>query len=84
MALKQICNHPAQFLKKDKAEPELSGKTLRLLDLLDEICSNNEKLLIFTQFQQMGELLQQVIASKYHTEALFCMEAVRGSSGIVW
>lgn len=71
MALKQICNHPAQFLKKDFAEPELSGKTARLLELLNEIYIANEKVLIFTQFQQMGELLRKVIASQYHTEALF-------------
>jgi uncharacterized Zn finger protein/superfamily II DNA or RNA helicase len=71
MALKQICNHPAQFLKKENAEPELSGKTLRLLDLLEEVYNNSEKVLIFTQFQQMGELLQKLIAAKFHIEALF-------------
>ncbi|QHT66126.1 helicase SNF2 [Rhodocytophaga rosea] len=71
MALKQICNHPAQFLKREFAQPELSGKTSRLLDLLDEIYTAGEKVLIFTQFQQMGELLQKLIAHKYHTEVLF-------------
>jgi SNF2 family DNA or RNA helicase len=71
MALKQICNHPAQFLKKDFADPALSGKTSRLIDLLDEIYTANEKILIFTQFQQMGELLQKLIAAHYHTGVLF-------------
>jgi len=71
MALKQICNHPAQFLKKDFADPALSGKTSRLTDLLGEMYTANEKVLIFTQFQQMGELLQKVIAAQFHTEALF-------------
>jgi SNF2 family DNA or RNA helicase len=71
MALKQICNHPAQFLKKGSADPALSGKTSRLIDLLDEIYTANEKVLIFTQFQQMGELLQKLIAAHYHTGALF-------------
>jgi SNF2 family DNA or RNA helicase len=71
MALKQICNHPAQFLKKGSADPALSGKTSRLVELLEEIYTANEKVLIFTQFQQMGELLEQLITSQFHTEALF-------------
>lgn len=70
-ALKQVCNHPAQFLKQPATEPDLSGKAQRLMELLDEIYQNNEKVLIFTQFQQMGALLQQFIAARHHTEALF-------------
>ena len=48
MALKQICNHPAQYLKDGKSEPALSGKTEMLLDLVDSIVENREKVLIFT------------------------------------
>lgn len=57
MMLKQICNHPAQYLKKGPAKPELSGKCPLLLDLLGQALANNEKTLIFTQFRQMGNLL---------------------------
>ncbi|MES2734081.1 MAG: DEAD/DEAH box helicase [Bacteroidota bacterium] len=71
MALKQICNHPAQFLKKELADPDLSGKTAHLLTLLDDMHETHDKVLIFTQFQQMGELLQQLIQVRYPTEALF-------------
>ena len=42
-ALKQICNHPRQFLKKGKSNPELSGKSVLLLDLMKQIYDNGEK-----------------------------------------
>jgi len=71
LALKQICNHPAQFLKNGKNDPELSGKTLLLLDMLEAIVENNEKVLIFTQFREMGDLLQRFIADKFGEPPLF-------------
>ena len=59
LALKQVCNHPAQYLKQGGAEPLASGKVERLFDLLDEIHAAQEKVLVFTQFREMGELLQR-------------------------
>ena len=70
-ALKQICNHPYQFLKKGKKDVDLSGKAAMLLDLLDNIYENGEKTLIFTQYREMGDLLQQFITDKYGVEPLF-------------
>lgn len=61
-ALKQIGNHPFQFLKKGKKEAELSGKTQLLLNLLDTIYENGEKVLIFTQYKEMGKLLSTIIS----------------------
>jgi len=60
-ALKQICNHPAHFLKKKEADPEKSGKTQLLLEILQQILNNGEKALIFTQYQEMGSLLQDLL-----------------------
>ncbi|WPP48824.1 DEAD/DEAH box helicase [Catalinimonas niigatensis] len=71
IALKQVCNHPVHYLKRGKPAPDLSGKSNRLLELLHTIYSNREKVLIFTQFREMGELLQQIISAEFHTEALF-------------
>jgi SNF2 family DNA or RNA helicase/uncharacterized Zn finger protein len=70
-ALKQICNHPYQFLKKGKKDLDLSGKAAMLMDLLDNIYENGEKTLIFTQYHEMGDLLQQFITDKYGVEPLF-------------
>lgn len=61
MALKQICNHPAQFLKTKQADAELSGKALLLLDLVRTIVESGEKVLIFTQFKEMGDLLVKML-----------------------
>ncbi len=71
MALKQICNHPSQYLKKEDSSPELSGKAGIFLDLLENIIENDEKALVFTQFREMGELLQKMIRSKFDIEPMF-------------
>lgn len=62
--LKQVCNHPAHYLKKQTAEAEKSGKTQRLLDLLAQIEETGEKTLIFTQYEEMGQLLRPLIAAE--------------------
>ena len=71
LALKQICNHPTQFLKNGKLDPALSGKTILLLDMLESILDSGEKVLIFTQFREMGELLQNFINERFGEEAMF-------------
>ncbi|MEU4035494.1 DEAD/DEAH box helicase [Streptomyces collinus] len=58
--LKQICNHPAQFLKEE--EPKLVGRSgkLALLDeLLDTILSEDGATLVFTQYVAMARLLER-------------------------
>ncbi|MFB6397143.1 DEAD/DEAH box helicase [Polymorphospora lycopeni] len=59
-ALKQICNHPAQYLKED--EPVLAGRSgkLELLDeLVDAIVAGGGAVLVFTQYVAMGRLLRR-------------------------
>ncbi len=70
-ALKQVCNHPTQFLKKGKSDPELSGKSVLLMDLLRQIFEQGEKVLIFTQYQQMGKLLAKMIEAEFGLETPF-------------
>jgi len=64
LALKQVCNHPAHYLKQGAADAAASGKSQRLADLLDEIDGARGKALIFTQFREMGELLVQMLRSR--------------------
>ena len=71
LALKQICNHPAQYLKNGKTSPELSGKMELFLDIAGAVLDTDEKMLIFTQFVEMGEILQRTITDKLKTQALF-------------
>jgi len=71
LALKQICNHPALFLKNGDFVPELSGKSLLLLDLLQSIVESNQKVLIFTQFKEMGDMLVPMITKRIGERPLF-------------
>lgn len=71
LALKQICNHPTQFLKNKVMDASLSGKTDMLFEKLDAIVDANEKVLIFTQFTEMGNMLKQFITERYGEAPLF-------------
>lgn len=71
MVLKQICNHPALFLKNSNHDPALSGKTDMLLTLLESIMESRQKVLVFTQFKEMGDILQQVIEERLGQRPLF-------------
>ena len=71
MALKQICNHPAQYLKKGDTGANLSGKAELFLDLLEPICAAHEKVLVFTQFREAGELLTAWIRNRFGREPQF-------------
>lgn len=69
MQLKQVCNHPVQYLHQvgttDPAEVSgwmaRSGKLERLVEMLEEILDEGDRALIFTQFAQMGEMLQAAL-----------------------
>lgn len=71
LALKQICNHPTQFLKNGVFDPALSGKTVMLLDTVQSIVESREKVLIFTQFREMGDLLVRFIGERIGRRPLF-------------
>jgi SNF2 family DNA or RNA helicase/uncharacterized Zn finger protein len=70
-ALKQICNHPTQYLKKGTIDPELSGKTMLLFNILENIIENNEKTLIFTQYKEMGDILVKLIEDNFKVKTMF-------------
>jgi uncharacterized Zn finger protein/superfamily II DNA or RNA helicase len=76
-ALKQVCNHPAQYLKSGPREPALSGKGERLLELLDEAHAGGHKALVFTQFRQTGELLCEWLAQRQGQAPAFLHGGVR-------
>ena len=57
--LKQICNHPAQYLKQPGPLAGRSGKLAAFDELTDVILAGGESMLVFTQYTQMATLLQQ-------------------------
>lgn len=71
LALKQICNHPALFLKNGDFRPELSGKSEMLLELLESIIESRQKVLVFTQFREMGEILSLMIEKNLGIKPMF-------------
>ncbi|MCX5201921.1 DEAD/DEAH box helicase [Streptomyces sp. NBC_00237] len=70
-SLKQICNHPAQYLKEGGSKddpPRLattrSGKLALLDELLDTILAEEDSVLIFTQYVSMARLLSRHLAAR--------------------
>ena len=56
-ALKQICNSPAQFLNRKQAITSESGKLATFIEIVREAMAAEEKVLVFTQYTTMGNLL---------------------------
>jgi SNF2 family DNA or RNA helicase len=69
--LKQVCNHPAQFLKDNSAIPGRSGKLSRLGEMLEETLAVGDRSLIFTQFAEMGQIIRKYLQETYGVEVLF-------------
>lgn len=82
--LKQICDHPALLeLSADTSEEKetsapkagsltgRSGKVERLVEMLEEVLDEGDAALIFTQYRQMGHLLETILHQKLHAPTLF-------------
>ncbi len=65
MQFKQICNHPAQFLRESTFAPDQSGKFVRLGQLCEPIIARQEKMLVFTQFQSLCDPLAGYLATLF-------------------
>ncbi len=52
MRLKQICNHPSQWLNDDAWLEADSGKFARLREIAEVVAARQEKMLVFTQFRE--------------------------------
>ncbi len=71
LKLKQICNHPAQFVGDGSSLPDRSGKLARLEEMLAEALAAGDKALIFTQFAEMGKMLRNHLQETLGCEVLF-------------
>jgi SNF2 family DNA or RNA helicase len=69
--LKQICNHPAHALKDGSRLAGRSGKLNRFDELVTELLDVGERALVFTQFREMGDLLQRHVSSRFDIAAPF-------------
>lgn len=78
LRLKQICNHPTQWLGYGDYNSTASGKFIRLQELCEEIAAKQEKVLVFTQFREI------IPALALHLQKLFGREGLtlHGSTNI--
>jgi non-specific serine/threonine protein kinase len=66
--LKQICNHPDQFLGQDTYSPSESGKFELLKEICETIYEKRERVLVFTQFREITPYLQKYLEEIFHAE----------------
>jgi non-specific serine/threonine protein kinase len=65
MRLKQICNHPSQWLGDGSWSEDDSGKWARLRDIAEVIAAKQEKVLVFTQFREVIAPLATFLGSVF-------------------
>ena len=70
MQLKQLCNHPALYLKQSKFVHDDSGKYTELKAICETIFEKQEKLLVFTQFQSMCQPLDSFLRTIFGRNGL--------------
>ena len=60
--LKQICNHPDQYLGQTAYDPKESGKFEMLREVCETIYQKRERVLVFTQFKEITGYLDGFLA----------------------
>lgn len=78
MRLKQICNHPSQWLGDGAYDHADSGKFARLVEIAEAIASRQEKLLVFTQFKEIIPPLETLLAGVFGRPGL----ALHGATAV--
>ncbi len=73
--LKQLCNHPLQYLKVEPAKYDFnknlkeflrqSPKIARIFYIVENILENEQKVLIFSQYKTLGDILLKAFNAKF-------------------
>ena len=66
--LKQICNHPDQYLGQQAYMESESGKFAMLRDICETIYEKRERVLVFTQFKEITEYLAEFLETIFHAK----------------
>ncbi|MDN3017997.1 DEAD/DEAH box helicase [Paenibacillus sp. BSR1-1] len=72
--LKQLCNHPALYLKEKSADRQLldrSNKLEKLVELIEAVLEQGESCLIFTQYIEMGEMIRSTLKKNFGIDVPF-------------
>src|SRR6185369_11856922 len=70
MRLKQVCNHPSQWLNDNVWAEEDSGKWVRLREIAEVVAARQEKMLVFTQFREVTGPLAIFLGSVFQRPGL--------------
>ena len=71
LRLKQVCNHPAQYLGDGSTLAGRSGKLERTVEMLEEVVQVDERALVFTQFAEMGSMLRSYLQQRLGCQVSF-------------
>ena len=85
--LKQVCDHPELVARKFVSDPRTlpvkpqdpdsetldrrSGKCERLAEMLEEVIDEGDAALVFTQYREMGQLLEPFLARRLGVPVMF-------------
>lgn len=77
--LKQLCNHPALYLKEERPlnTVERSTKLEKLSELVETILEQEESCLIFTQYIEMGNIIRAMMKARFGLNVPFLNGSVR-------
>jgi non-specific serine/threonine protein kinase len=78
--LKQVCNHPAHFLRDGSPLAGRSGKLERLDEILAEVLQAGERALLFTQYAEFGAMLRGHLSGRFGREVLYLHGGVAKSA----
>ena len=85
MRLKQICNHPSQWLRDDAWAEADSGKLARLREIAEVVASRQEKMLVFTQFREMTAPLAAFLGERLRPAGAGAARRDGGArTGAIW
>ena len=68
--LKQICNHPDQFLGQGVYDAKDSGKFELLREICETIYEKRERVLVFTQYREITEYLAEFLKGIFKRDGL--------------
>ncbi len=85
LRLKQICNHPSQWLEDGRYAAGESGKFARLREIAEVVASRQERALVFTQFREMTGPLARFLGGVFGRPGLVLhgQTRVRDRAGLV-
>lgn len=68
--LKQLCNHPDQYLGQEAYLPKESGKFELIKTICETIYEKRERVLIFTQYKEIIPFLKKYLEGIFESEGL--------------